>query len=311
MKKYVIGWDGGGTKTDIQIRDTDSNILFEYTGTPLNYNSQTKEEMANSVSLLVDKMREQENNFGSINENCLCMCISTAGVSNTDSVDFIKSILSKKNVNCPIKIVGDQESALFGAVGQSTGVVIVSGTGSVCYGKNSAGKTMRTGGWGHIIDDMGSGYYIGRNILSKAVQSMDSRIEHTVLEDLVLDEINGNTVNDIIKFTYTDSTNKKKIANLSKLLLQGLAENDRESISIAEDSAKSLFDMAVTVIEHLGLADNKIAITGGIFKYNDYISNLFKKLITEKYPKIDFMYAKDSNVSGACMIALQETETNK
>lgn len=82
-----------------------------------------------------------------------------------------------------IRLVGDHETALAGALEEPAGVILIAGTGSICYGVNESGAKFRAGGYGHIIDDAGSAYAIGRDILKAVVRSSDGRQGQTVLKE--------------------------------------------------------------------------------------------------------------------------------
>lgn len=116
---------------------------------------------------------------------CDGLCIGSAGISNPDAYNFIQDIIRAGGYTGPLQIVGDQVTALAGALGQPVGTVLIAGTGSICYARTADGREARSGGWGHLIDDEGSAYALGRDILRAVVRAADGRAPATALTELV------------------------------------------------------------------------------------------------------------------------------
>ncbi|QUI22318.1 ATPase [Vallitalea pronyensis] len=304
MKQYVAGWDGGGTKTAVQIRDLLGNIIHQEEAGPLNYNSQREEDMHHTITYLLHKMKQVA---GSL-EAYKAICISTAGICNAQSVAFLKQALMDTGVKCHINIVGDHESALYGALGKQEGIVLISGTGSICFGKNATGKTWRTGGWGHLIDDEGSGYAIGRDILSAAVKGYDKRHEGRALYDAVLKAIEGRTIQDIIQFTYKTAQSKKNIAALAPLLLPALAKKDPQAMAISEKAAHALTDLVAGVVKELHMDQSDLVLMGGILQHYELIRHQVITNIKHSMPELKLQKAVSDSVTGAALMALDDAK---
>lgn len=301
MKRYIAGWDGGGTKTAVQVRDIDGNIVLKTESGGLNFNSHSQEEMKTIIEGLIGEMAQLSGGL----ENYEMICVAVAGISNPQASDFLKSTIRNAGLTCELMIVGDQEGALYGALGDSVGLVLVSGTGSICFGKNEAGATARAGGWGHIIDDEGSGYAIGRDILSAAVGSYDNRIPKSILYDLVMMKIGGNTVEDIIKYTYQTVINKKDIAGFAPLLIEALKQGDKQAIRIGDRASTSLTELVPPVAQKLRLEQGILAVTGGILTHYSYIREQVTNRLKQKLPKLQIIEPRYDNVTGVTLMALE------
>ncbi|HPS81896.1 MAG TPA: BadF/BadG/BcrA/BcrD ATPase family protein, partial [Candidatus Limiplasma sp.] len=166
MDTYVAGWDGGGTKTRVVCLSAGGEPFAEHTFGPLNPNGTSETEVCRTVS---EALRWMET-LG----RCTALTVSSAGVSNPDVSSLLGRLLSENGYHERFQLVGDQESALYGAVGPY-GAVLVAGTGSICYGRNRQGDTARSGGYGYLVDDEGSGYAIGRDILTAVLRAGDGR----------------------------------------------------------------------------------------------------------------------------------------
>lgn len=307
MKSYVVGWDGGGTKTAMEVRDLNDNIILEAQAGSLNFNSNTKEELKDTICELLKKLSELEGGL----EACGALCISTAGACNAEAKVFFRHVIKELGLSCEVIIVGDYECAFYGALGKAEGIVLISGTGSICYGKNSKGEDFRSGGWGHIIDDEGSGYAIGRDVLATAVQSYDKRIPKSVLYDMVLDKIGGQSVEDIIQFTYSASTRKKEIASFAPLLIEALKRKDEQSRIISEKAVNGLVKLVEPVVRELALENSEIALIGGVLAHYTYIREKLEHKLIQQFQGLKIIEPKYHSVTGATIIAMEHLKRRK
>ena len=96
--------------------------------------------------------------------DCLGICIGSAGTGNEDAVAFLKETFMEGGFLCRLLITGDHVTALKGAFKNACGILLIAGTGAICYGQTGSGEEpVRAGGFGHLIDDGGSAYAIGRD----------------------------------------------------------------------------------------------------------------------------------------------------
>lgn len=307
MGHYVAGWDGGGTKTAMHIMDVDGRVLLKSEALGLNFNSNTKEELQVTIHRLVTDMSKM---YGGL-ESCDMLCVSTAGISNPNATSFFRKTIKEVGLNCEIIFVGDHEGALYGALGHSDGIVLISGTGSICFGKNNNGSKFRCGGFGHIIDDEGSGYAIGRDILSAAVQSYDKRIPKTILYDMVLKKIDGKCIEDIINYTYKTTTGKKDIASVAPLLIEALKEDDSQAVAICNKAGSELVKLVITVSNNLNLEQGEIVLMGGILTHYKGIRENVEIRLHKILPELKVIDGKYDSATGAALIALEELKKRR
>lgn len=110
-------------------------------------------------------------------------CIGAAGAARTEVAAKISAILYDLSL-ANVEVVGDAAIALDAAFGRGPGVIAISGTGSIVYGREASGRVARAGGWGFAISDEGSGHWIGQRAIS-AVSSAHDEERHTLLTNLV------------------------------------------------------------------------------------------------------------------------------
>ena len=114
------------------------------------------------------------------------ICLGIAGVDRASDEAVVRSIMSRIGYKARILVVNDALIALQAGVGDAPGIVIVSGTGSIAYGRNDQGEASRAGGWGYVLGDEGSGYWIGRLALRAVVRHADGRGRVTSLTPRLL-----------------------------------------------------------------------------------------------------------------------------
>lgn len=298
-KRYFCGWDGGGTKTEVLCVNADGQPIGNEKFGPMNINGAGKDRVRQSVR---DCMAFMASLPGGL-EACAALVIGTAGVSNQEVSRFLTDEIRACGYAGPLMLKGDQEIALAGAV-DGAGAVLVAGTGSVCCGQDAQGHTARSGGCGHLIDDEGGGYAIGRDILAAAVRDMDNRIPPTALTTLLKDAMGFETSRDIVTWLYAPTTGKKEVASLAPLMLKALDMGDAAARNIAAKAAKELSELAIAVWKTLALTEGELAFIGSILLRCPFIHAEVSHLCEEACPGLRVIEAHGTPAQGAAKLAL-------
>lgn len=286
---FIAGIDGGGTHTRIELRDMDNRVLRQGEFGPFNINS-IGEDAFRSL------LREIFDWCGGMSA-CARLCVGAAGISNPKVGQILEEELLCSGFCGQWKLCGDQEIALRGAV-DGQGLVVIAGTGSICFGKNAAGETARSGGYGHLIDDGGSGYAIGRAVLAGAVRSMDGRVEGSGILQAVCDRLGGGPEK-IVPFVYSPHTDKAQIARFSAIALE-LAPEDREAAEILRREARELAALVEAVQRRLAMPGCAIALLGGLLTEE----NAYRKMVAEALSALgQVVDANHSALWGAAQMA--------
>ncbi len=265
---FIAGIDGGGTHTRLELRRADNSYLGRREFGPFNLNSIGE---AAFRSLLKEVFAA----CGDMTQ-CAKICFGAAGISNPKVAEILEEELKNAGFQGLWKLCGDQEIALRGAM-DTPGVALIAGTGSICFGKNAAGETARSGGYGHLIDDGGSGYALGRDVLSAAVRAVDGRSQRTALLEQVYAQLNANSPQEIVSFVYSPSTDKSMIAKFSHIALD-LADREVEAAQILDRGAEELYQLVLAVQNRLGLPGCPIALLGGLI----HDDNSYRQVVAEK-----------------------------
>lgn len=299
--KYAAGLDGGGTKTAVTVTDEQGNVVSSFTSGAINYNGQDEASVAAHLHEIVGKIGQA---CGGI-EHCAQICVGAAGVSNPSVSSRLEAQIRGGGYEGGLHITGDHETALYGAHQRPDGMILIAGTGSIGLGKNKAGETRRAGGYGHLIDDEGSGYAIGRDLLSAVVQAQDGRIPATVITGLVYQQLQISSVQEIVGFVYDKRTHKKDIAAVAPILSVACTAGDQTALCIADKSASSLLQLVIPVAEALSLQKDSLAITGSVLLKNTFVQSKFRQKLHERYPEMECITPKSDAAMGAVLMALE------
>ena len=263
---FIAGIDGGGTHTRLELRDMENRFLRRGEFGPFNLN-------AIGETAFRALLREVFVWCGDMSD-CARLCIGAAGVSNPRVKEILAEELDQADFRGTWKLCGDQEIALRGAM-DGPGVVLIAGTGSICFGKNEAGETARSGGYGHLIDDGGSGYALGRDVLGCAVRCLDGRAKDTGILREVCDRLGG--AENIVPFVYDPQTDKAAIAKFSAIAVELADLGDLEALRILCHGAEELAQLVRAVQEQLSLSHCRIALLGGLLE----IDNGYRQVVAE------------------------------
>ncbi|WP_312446156.1 BadF/BadG/BcrA/BcrD ATPase family protein [Lacrimispora sp.] len=299
---FVIGMDGGGTATTVIVAGLHGDLMKNFRLGPLNINGQSREAAEHTLADLKIELEKSGMNMS----DCIGICIGAAGISNRDTAALLTRKLKEQGMQGVIKLVGDHETALAGALEEPAGVILIAGTGSICYGINESGDKFRAGGYGHIIDDAGSAYAIGRDILKAVVRSSDGRQGQTVLKEKTFRSLKVDSVEDLITWLYQPGRSKKEIAALAPLLEEGIREKDQASIGISDRCGEELAELAGAVLTHFQ-SPVSLVVSGSVLMKNNEIYRLFCEKVKKRFPQLEIMKMRGEAAQGAVRIILRET----
>ena len=278
MGKYVIGIDGGGTASKGITADLSGEVLHRFTGGATNYNGGKKKEIDANVYALL-----KEATVGRKVSDCQAVCIGSAGISNPDVVKYLEEAVKAKGFNCPIMIVGDSMTAHAGALKNKDGIILIAGTGAICFGRKDNGQAMRVGGYGHLIDDEGSAYDIARRMMRDVVRAADGRAEDTILRGLIFERLRISNLGDMISWLYDKERSKKEIASLAALLPEAVERGDKAAMRIVDEAAEALVEMTVPIVEFFG-GKTTVALSGSVLQKDKDIQASYIRKMQERYP---------------------------
>ena len=235
---YLIGIDGGGTKTLGVLTDASGNVLAKAATAATNPNDVTLPVAVERLEALCRALLEQ----GSVDTSALpetSLFFGIAGGINYGPAleESLKALFPKARA---LAVRSDIHILLSGEIPEGDGACIICGTGSACFLRRG-GELVRIGGWGYLLDSGGSGYDIGRDALEAALRHFDGRGEPTLLSALLEARLGG-AVHTRITEIYREG--KPYIAACAPLVFEAARQGDAVAEAILERNARKLAEYA-------------------------------------------------------------------
>jgi N-acetylglucosamine kinase-like BadF-type ATPase len=198
--------------------------------------------------------------------------------------------------------------ALAGATICQPGVIVIAGTGAMAFGVNQSGKEYRSSGWGNILGDEGSAYYISRKALSAACKAFDGRGKKTALLESIMSYLKIDDFTEIVKKIYTERSSTQDIASIAPIVSQQARSGDEVAIEIIKDASFELALSANSVIKKLNMENEKVlvAISGSVFNAGELLLKNFNEYIKSAYPLAEIIHPAFKPVTGALLLAFRE-----
>ena len=213
--------------------------------------------------------------------------------------DWLSAILKQSLPHAQITVAPDYEIALIGAHGERYGVLVLSGTGSAACGIDASGESAHSGGWGYLLDDGGSGYWLGLEMLKSATRVADGCMEETSLYQQTFAHLKITTPDELISWTYNPERNNRDISEMAPLVLACAAAGDLEAHRIVEDGAEQLYQLYLSVVKRLDFTNPPVMFAGGLLSSATFLRHLLmQKIGLDEVPT-----PKYSPVEGAALMA--------
>jgi len=195
---------------------------------------------------------------------------------------------------------------LAGGLAGRPGIVQIAGTGSSCFGMNEKGEGWRAGGWGELISDEGSSYWLGVQAMIMAVRAYDGRGEKTILFEIVLERLKLTHINEIMHHLYSKGMTRAEIAKLAPTVITAAREGDHVARQLIIKGTEGLAKCVLAVAQHLQM-DYKceLALVGGLMNAKDAFVKPLKKAVTKRLPNCKISFPELSPELGACLLGLE------
>lgn len=295
MAQYVMGVDGGGTGTVYELRDAHSEA-FMLRGETGAMSPFVPEALRMTAQSLCTVMRETPG-------ECVILRCGCAGAGEDAMAEKVKTALENAGIDCPVSVVGDHVNALDTAFGDGDGAIIIAGTGSVAYARQR-GNYCRAGGRGHVFDDSGSAYAIGRDMLACVARASDGRGRASALTDIVFEAAGVGDIGALTTYYTSPARVKSDIAALARRLDEAIEQGDMAALEIAQRAAAELAVTAGAVCARLD-GPQRLAMTGSVLMKNACIRGLFIERLKIASPDTEPFILEKRAETGAAQKAIE------
>lgn len=301
---YFIGVDGGASKTAALVVDGDGKPLGRGLAGGSNHLRVGIEEATRNVERAV--------NIALVEAGIAIRDVEYAycGIAGSDHPLHRQRVIDSLRIFFPrgnFIVDTDARIALTGAVGFDAGIVIISGTGSVAFGRNAAGEEARAGGWGPTLGDEGSGYWIAREGLSAIVRAHDGRGFATKMTDMLCEEYEMCSPAELPRFVYAATTHVDDIARYGRLVIEAAKDGDDVAREILTRGGSELAECVLAIARKLKMTDLEfpVAYVGGAFRAAEMLLSPMRLRIQRDAPHSALIPPKNTPVEGAAMMAMR------
>ncbi|WP_371069059.1 N-acetylglucosamine kinase [Sediminibacillus sp. JSM 1682029] len=316
---FVIGIDGGGTKTTCLVKKAGSKQqeIARFQGPGTNPHVVGFETAAARIGELIRGGLEAVN----VNrEEVAAVCCGLAGVGRNSEEQRMQKLISDTldsleiSEYCELNVCSDSYIALRGALqpGTDEGILVISGTGSNALALTSSGRLTKSGGWGHILGDEGSGYFIGMKALNYMTRAYDGRDKATMLTSLILKQLQLEKAEDLIAYIYGERPEKREIASLARQVIEASEHHDEAAENILRQASEELLAHVESLFRKNPEFTEQTVVTaaGSIFSYSKLVKETFINGLRQRNLGI-YQEAYQSPAFGAALVAEELAHPSK
>jgi glucosamine kinase len=304
--RFVMGIDGGATKTLAAVLDLDSHDLhFAHAG-PSNEDAVGARAAVASLLDVADTAIER----AGIAQDELAMAVLAVAGTDTDAIARQVSVARSD----AWIVVNDVVAAWAAATGAQPGIGAISGTGSNVFGVGRDGRAWRAGGWGHLLGDEGSGYWLGVESIRAALRDRDGSGPETALSDGAVRFFGMPSIEALAAHVYSKPLTKGEIAAFATEACKLAQRGDPTALELYRRGARELGAQIVTVIRRTGLAaaggdgDGEpfpVGLIGSVFKAGDLFVEPLVSILHEAAPEARASVVEMAPVGGSLLLAAQ------
>lgn len=304
--RYSIGFDGGGTKTDCVVLDAHGNVVGEGRGGPSNPLRAGYDDAFRSIrEAAAEALRAARLHTGDVTG----VCAGLAGAARRNVVRRMMVFLTQEFPHATAYVTTDYEIALEAAVGSGPGIVLIAGTGSAAYGRNSAGETARSGGYGPWVGDEGSAFEIGRRAVGAVARSRDLDAPVTLLTEMIPAALECPDWDELLQriMKHPDDIFPK----LFPVVADAANSDDSAAKEILFTSAIGLGNLAMIVVRRLKMRDEVFPLVkcGGVFGHCKMLDGLLDSVLASGALRAKISRLEISPAVGAARIASRAAQS--
>jgi N-acetylglucosamine kinase-like BadF-type ATPase len=237
------------------------------------------------------------------------ICLGIAGVDREDEATAVRAIMRRIGYKSRVLVVNDALIGLVAGARDEPGIAINAGTGSIVYGRNAQFEAARAGGWGHMIGDEGSGYWIGRESLAAVMRAFDGRGPETQLAGDILSHFNVDDESRLPRIVYDRELPRVSVAALGPIAQRAAEQGDAVALRILERAAEELVLAARSVATRLEMRGDTFTfyLAGGVFRVVPWLVDELQRRLMEVAPRAQVQTLDEEPALGAVWLALAET----
>jgi N-acetylglucosamine kinase-like BadF-type ATPase len=290
----VVGIDAGATKTRAFVVTRSGDVVGRGAGGGANLLSSPDPQGSIAAALHAALAGRQPS----------AVVLSCAGGDRPSARERGRSILAALvPAQVKVDVTHDAQAALYAGNPQGCGVVLIAGTGSIAYGRNSEGDEERAGGWGHLIGDEGSAVWVGLEGLRAAAHAVDGRGAPTAIAQIVVRELGIAELMDVLPLVYGQPHPAPAVVAAARAVAIAASANDLIAVGILKRGGNALARAATVVAMSLGLTDGPVYLAGGAFEQIARLGDHVRSELLTMLPRAAVEAVREEPAMGAARLA--------
>lgn len=304
-----LGIDGGGTRTTAWLADERGRVLGRGVAGPSNplktgFAACQREILRAAHRALAAGLPHQRRG---IKPRLQAVVLGLAGVDRAPVRRRISAWLRRSIPARHHRLTTDAALTLQAALGDSPGLVVISGTGSIAYARTGRGRVERSGGWGTLYDDAGSGYDLGRRAIIAALRGSDGRGPRTELGRRIGAALRLKDISQVI----LAPLQPQQIAALFPQVQKSARRGDRVARRLLDDAGRDLAELALALLTRLRWKRRRVTVVsaGGVFRSSPRVRRSFTRHLRRRAPRVRVVLLRREPVEGALELARRLTSS--
>ena len=299
--RYVLGLDGGGTKTECVLMDESRRVVTSSRGGPSN---PMRVGFGGALAAVCEAARTAIASAKISTEAVVSLCAGLAGTAYPESGRKMRLLLEEEFPGKLVRVCTDMELTLE-AIGDGAAIVLIAGTGSAAVGRDAQGHTARVGGHGYLLGDEGSAYHVGQRAVLDALRHFERTGADTPMGKKILSDIGATAWADLQSRAY--AAPDEVFPRLFPTVLQAADAGDARAHSLLDDCAAALAELVDDLAVRLQLQSQNflLAKTGGMLGRSAYFDERLDLYLRKAAPLAQFGALQLSPAEAAAHLALQ------
>ena len=299
--RYVLGLDGGGTKTECVLLDETQRVVARSRGGPSN---PMRVGFGGALAAVCEAVRIAIHNSQIPGNEVVSLCAGLAGTAYPQSAEKMKHLLEEEFPGKTIRVCTDLDLTLE-CTGEGAAIVLIAGTGSAAIGRDAHGQTGRVGGHGPLLGDEGSAYHVGQRAVIDALRHFERTGQDTPLGAKILAETGEPSWADLQSRAHAAPDGV--FPRLFPLVLHEAEFGDPAASALVDDCAAALAGLVKDLAGRLRMHSQKflLAKTGGMLGRSIYFDERLDAALRMAAPLAQFGDLQLSPAEAAARIALR------
>lgn len=303
---WYAGVDAGGTQTKLWLLRQEGE-RFEFVGRGTAGPGNVQDVGPDGLMRAIQQCLEEAAKAGGLDQvpSLDALVVGAAGIGRTQDVARTEQALARAFPQVKTQAHNDAIVALAGGTLGDPGAVVIAGTGSTAWAYLADGSWVRTGGWGYLLGDEGSGFAIGLEALKRVTRAADGRLARTRLTPAILSALGCTEEWDLIPIMYGGPVPKQTIAGLAPVVLNEAEAGDRTAREVIEQAVADVADLVAALRRRTDLPDpSPLVVVGGLFS-NPMFFELFREEIGGRRLGFEPAHPALDPAAGACALAVR------